>query len=65
MEGKEVFKSSYNYIQTLLKNSCTDNMTIDFSKLDTETRNELKKSIHSTLNKRRLDISPIIFKANV
>ena len=62
MEGKEVYKASYNYIEDLMKLSCTDNLTIDFDRLDCNTKGELKDAIYGVLRKRKLEVGKVIFK---
>lgn len=64
MEGKEVYKESYEYIEDLLKLSCTDSLTIDFNRLDCNTKGDLKDAIYNVLRKRKLDISKVIFKSD-
>lgn len=64
MEGKEVYKDSYDYIEDLLKLSCTDSLTVDFSRLDCNTKGELKDAIYGTLRKRKLEIGKVIFKSD-
>ena len=62
MEGKEVYRESYDYIEDLLKLSCTDNLTIDFNRLDCNTKGELKDAIYTVLRKRKLEVGKVIFK---
>jgi len=62
MEGKEVYRESYEYIEDLLKLSCTDNLTIDFNRLDCNTKGELKDAIYTVLRKRKLEVGKVIFK---
>lgn len=62
MEGKEVYRESYDYIEDLLKLSCTDNLTIDFNRLDCNTKGELKDAIYNVLRKRKLEVGKVIFK---
>lgn len=63
MEGKEIYLKSYNEIDKMLKNNCTDRIEIDYNNFDTETKSELKKAIHGVLTKRKLEVGEVIFKA--
>ena len=63
MEGREIYLKSYNEIEKMLKNNCTDKIEIDYTKFDTETKFELKKAIHNILTKRKLEVGEVIFKA--
>ena len=43
---------SYNEIRDLIKNQTIGSITIDYSKLDGETENELRQAISKVLHKR-------------
>ena len=44
MEGKEIYIKSLEYINTLNRANATDNISIDYTKLDSETKKALKDS---------------------
>ena len=52
MEGKEVFKKSYNYLNDLLGDncSCKDKLIINFTMMDTESAGRLRKAITEVIN---------------
>ena len=48
---------SLEYINQLIKDNMTDNITIDYSKLDPDTRNKLQTTIGTILSARYHSIS--------
>lgn len=63
MEGKEIYIKSLEYINTLNRANATDNISIDYTKLDSETKKALKDSIQRTLNLRQREINKVILGA--
>lgn len=60
MESKEIYMDSYKTIEKLIKDSTTDNITINYSKLDERTAAELRMVINKTLIKRRGEVCQVL-----
>ena len=63
MEGKEIYIKSLEYINTLNRANATDNISIDYTKLDSETTKALKDSIQRTIILRQREINKVILGA--
>lgn len=53
-------EESFEEVKFLMKLSTTDHMTIDYTKLDGNTQNELKMAISKVLHKRYNELSTAI-----
>lgn len=63
MEAKEIYIKSLEYINTLNRANATDNISIDYTKLDSETKKALKDSIQRTIILRQREINKVILGA--
>lgn len=62
MEGKETYKAAYDYLNTLCKKNLTNNIDIDYNKLDSNSEEILRKLIDNFIRKRKAEIFTIIQK---
>jgi hypothetical protein len=53
-------EESYNNIKFLMKFEHTSHMTIDYTKLDNQTQQELREAINNVLHKRCNELASII-----
>ena len=63
MESEKIFLESYNYLEEICKNNTTDNLTIDYNKLDCKSKGELKDLIQRFVIRRKNEIGKVIFTA--
>ena len=64
MEGKETYKTAYDYLNTLCKKNLTNNIDIDYNKLDSNSEEILRKLIDNFIRKRKAEIFTIIQKCD-
>lgn len=65
MESVKIYQRSYEELQRVRKNlTNTGSITIDFSKLDSTTSEELKSTIEHTVISRCSKVSGLISKAS-
>ena len=65
MEAYSKMLESYNYLNSLLKSNTGTSISIDYSKLDGESREEISKAIDHAIIKRRTLISREISGVNL
>ena len=56
-QSDKSIQNSFEEVKFLMKLEHTDNMTINYKKLDGETENELRMAISKVLHKRYNDLS--------
>ena len=64
MESIDVYKSSYNYIRTLQKAVTTNNVSIDFSKLDETSASVIRLALSRAIGDRYRETWKVICNAN-
>lgn len=64
MESTDIYKESYDNINQMIKSNMTNDITINYAKLDVCTQGELREAIHRVLYKRSHDIKNLLFRAN-
>ena len=60
MESREVYSEAKDELVRIKKSITSDLVTINFSKLDANTKAELRSAIVSTANKRQNDIMRVL-----
>lgn len=60
MEGNKVYEQSRAELYSVLKQTSTDKITIDLSKLDSFTKGQMLGSIRNVANQRIKDIDKVI-----
>ena len=62
MEGLETYKSSYDYLSNICKQNMTDQVLIDYNKMDLESEKQLRELIYNFVIRRRREIFAVIQK---
>lgn len=60
MESQRIYEESYNELDNLQKQILIGNVSIDFSKFDTETSGALHKALAETIAARKKEVFNII-----
>ena len=63
MEGDKIYEESRAELQEILKHLSTDSVTINLSKLDGNTRNDLTSVIQKVIYERLRSIDKVILGA--
>lgn len=63
MEGDKIYEESRAELQEILKSLSTDSVTINLSKLDGNTRNDLTSVIQKVVYERMKSIDKVILGA--
>lgn len=64
MEGKDTYKSSYDYLQNLCIQNTTNQVYLEYSKLDAESANQLRQLIHNFVCKRKREVFNVVQKCD-
>ncbi len=64
MEGKEVYKKSYENLSKLARRCTTDNIVINLNDFDQDTRAAILKALTTTVNVRIKEVYQIISSQN-
>lgn len=64
MEGKEVYKKSYENLGKLARRCTTDNIVINLNDFDQDTRAAILKALTTTVNVRIKEVYQIISSQN-
>lgn len=64
MEGNNVLQKSYEYLVKLQKANATDNITIDYTKLDNKTRNIITKALDDSIRNRKRELQSLLLGVN-
>lgn len=62
MEGLETYKSSYDYLTNVCKQNMTDQVIINYNKMDLESEKQLRELIHNFTIRRKREIFSVIQK---
>lgn len=64
MEGNNVIKNSYDYLVKLQRANATDNISIDYTKLDQKTKNIITKALDDVISKRKRELQSLLIGVN-
>lgn len=59
MESKDIYQKSYEELDKILKALASDDVTIHFNKLDTNTKEALITAIRNTVYQRKREIDSV------
>lgn len=60
MEALSIYEESYKQIRHLLKQNTTDNLNVDYTKLDKETAGELRRKVDEVLLRRNKEVATMV-----
>lgn len=60
MEGKNVIKDSYNYLMKLKYANTTDEVIIDYRKMDQKTKRIIAEAIDHAINIRKKELEGLL-----
>lgn len=64
MEGKEVYKKSYDSLSKLARRCTTDNIVINLNDFDQDTRAAILKALTTTVNARIKEVYQVLSSQN-
>ena len=64
MEGKEIYKKSYDNLGKLARRCTTDNIVINLNDFDQDTKAAILKSLTTAINIRTKEVYQIISSQN-
>lgn len=60
MEALSIYEESYKQIGHLLRQNTTDNLNVDYTKLDKETAGELRRKVDEVLLRRNKEVATMV-----
>ena len=59
MESIKIYEQSLKELSRILKETSTDHITIDFTKVDTTTKSEIITTLRTSCNKRAREVEKV------
>jgi hypothetical protein len=59
MESKEIYKSSYNYLDNLCKRLNSSEIDINYNYIDAESERQLRELVYHSIAERIKDLAPL------
>lgn len=60
MESEKIYDQSLKELRRILKETSTDHITIDFTKVDTTTKSEIITALRNCCNKRAHEVEKVV-----